>query len=434
LPDNSSKLNGSDIIGLDAIQGDAVENVAKEKRRSPSRISKYDSFHENMSPEDILAQVQGAAKDAADKVAQKMPNSKIGFLRQTKDGTTSLAILNPSEGVKPGTMERPVSLGHLAGKLSHGSGSLQGTRIDRRNIAKPVKPLYYGPFGSYAPSYDSTFANLTKEESALVFSTYGDETGVQYAESILDFAKNCDFAMHMVDSLLDILTGGEHGRTMSVISENKSQREGSREGEDEEGLIDLKALIEKHEKKNPDGTSSIVVPKQEKPQANGVNTNSNQNIQPEKIDIDALRKLSDLGIDTSFLDSIEHQQAVKSENEIKIESQLHETGDLLSNLEATQKTRLSGALPPNLSLLPGPSDVELSLASKITENLTEMSKTVTPGDLAPIPEIRKAMGISLGPISPLPGLKDKNGSTTSETSNSIGADGERKNVASDVSE
>jgi hypothetical protein len=45
-----------------------------------------------------------------------------------------------------------------------------------------VKPLYYGAFGSYAPSYDSTFANLTKEESDLVYQTYGDETCVQYAE------------------------------------------------------------------------------------------------------------------------------------------------------------------------------------------------------------------------------------------------------------
>lgn len=45
-----------------------------------------------------------------------------------------------------------------------------------------VKPLYYGAFGSYAPSYDSTFANLSKEESQLLFQTYGDETAVQYAE------------------------------------------------------------------------------------------------------------------------------------------------------------------------------------------------------------------------------------------------------------
>jgi bromodomain-containing protein 7/9 len=52
----------------------------------------------------------------------------------------------------------------------------------KKNFLFAVKPLYYGAFGSYAPSYDSTFANLTKEESDLVYQTYGDETCVQYAE------------------------------------------------------------------------------------------------------------------------------------------------------------------------------------------------------------------------------------------------------------
>lgn len=106
----------------------------------------------------------------------------MGFLRQRKDGSTSLAILVPGNGVTPGTNEQPVSLGALTGKLTHGTGQLQGFREDRRNLAKTVKPLYYGAFGSYAPSYDSTFANLTKEESDLVYQTYGDDTAVQYAE------------------------------------------------------------------------------------------------------------------------------------------------------------------------------------------------------------------------------------------------------------
>ena len=45
-----------------------------------------------------------------------------------------------------------------------------------------VKPLNYGSFSSFCPSYDSTFANLSKEESDMVFATYGNETAVQYAE------------------------------------------------------------------------------------------------------------------------------------------------------------------------------------------------------------------------------------------------------------
>lgn len=38
---------------------------------------------------------------------------------------------------------------------------------------KGVKPLNYGAFGSYAPSYDSTFATISKEESHILYHTYG---------------------------------------------------------------------------------------------------------------------------------------------------------------------------------------------------------------------------------------------------------------------
>lgn len=45
-----------------------------------------------------------------------------------------------------------------------------------------VSYLTYGPFSSYAPIYDSTTANLSKEESDLLLSTYGDDMGMQYSK------------------------------------------------------------------------------------------------------------------------------------------------------------------------------------------------------------------------------------------------------------
>ena len=41
--------------------------------------------------------------------------------------------------------------------------------------------LNYGPFSSYAPVYDSSNANLSKEDSDLLINAYGDEAGTQYA-------------------------------------------------------------------------------------------------------------------------------------------------------------------------------------------------------------------------------------------------------------
>ena len=162
----------------------------------------------------IPLQARKAAEGAADKLKLRKPNSQMGFLRQKADGTTSLSFLTGGDGVIPGTeRDRPVTLGSLIGKVKQGTGSIAGLREDRRNVAKAVYPLHYGAFSSHGPTYDSTFANLTKEETEMVHNTYGDEVGVQYAESILNFSRNCDYAMGIVDHLLDILTGNEHRKT-----------------------------------------------------------------------------------------------------------------------------------------------------------------------------------------------------------------------------
>lgn len=41
-----------------------------------------------------------------------------------------------------------------------------------------VSYISYGPFTSYAPTYDSSFANVSKEDSDLIYSFYGEESGL----------------------------------------------------------------------------------------------------------------------------------------------------------------------------------------------------------------------------------------------------------------
>lgn len=226
----------------------------------------------------------------------------MGFLRQRKDGTTSLAILTPCHpGTQPGTTEVPVTLGKnstdhcgpcqfsnitpffflvlgaLTGKVQPGpgTGQLMGFREDRRNQVKPVKPLYYGPFGSYAPSYDSTFSNLTKEESDLVLSTYGEETGVPYAESILDFVRDCDYALHIADDLLNLMTHGEHSTVAKILEEKRR--------------IHQQQILQRIE--------------QEQLQQQQQQLLQSQQANDDAFNLNALRSLGDLGIDVSFLDS-----------------------------------------------------------------------------------------------------------------------------------
>lgn len=89
--------------------------------------------------------------------------------------------------------------------------------------------------------------------------------------SFSDFAKDCDYTLHMVDNLLDLLTGGDHGKTKKVLDEKKMLRE------EEEAI---KTVLETP--KPP------VVPADA-----GV-----------KVDVDDLRSLSSLGINTDFLDEM----------------------------------------------------------------------------------------------------------------------------------
>ncbi|OWF37379.1 bromodomain-containing protein 7-like [Mizuhopecten yessoensis] len=329
---------------IEAIQ----EEERQEKKRLKARegIGRYEALPDNMTPEEILAQAKAAAKDAADMLTLRKPDSKFGFLRQRDDGSTSLNIMNPENDGTVSETERVVNLGSLIGKLTSGTGSLSSYKEDKRNKVTPITYLNYGPFSSYAPQYDSTFSNISKEESDLLLSTYGDETGVQYARSIMNFTGNSgDYAVAMVDNLLDILTKGEHSKTQKLLEEQKSQQE---------------------------------IPTQE-----------NGSEQPTSADMSSLRSLSQLGVDVSFLDHYESEP-----KKDPVQEKLDQTASLLNDLQQTQNERLSSRLPPHLSLLPGPSEKEIQLAQKVTKELKELAKSANPRGVVSAQGVRSAMGVN----------------------------------------
>nr|SVE89198.1 EOG090X04G3 [Daphnia sinensis] len=355
--------------------GETAVETARDsflKNESPNK-NHFDGLPDDMTPDEILEQANEAAQIAASKLSYQHPNAKMGFLRQRKDGTTSLAILTPcNPGAQPGTTEVPVTLGALTGKVQPGpgTGQLMGFREDRRNQVKPVKPLYYGPFGSYAPSYDSTFSNLTKEESDLILSTYGEETGVPYAESILDFVRDCDYALHIADDLLNLMTHGEHSTVAKILEEKRR--------------IHQQQILQRLE--------------QEQLQQQQQQLLQSQQANDDAFNFNALRSLGDLGIDVSFLDSFEAQ--LKAEQRAREASQncLDETGSFISTLERTQRERLSKTPPPHLSNIMPPSEFELQLVGKITEGIAYVAKQSTPSAVASVEGVRRAMGVSLDPF------------------------------------
>ncbi len=45
-----------------------------------------------------------------------------------------------------------------------------------------VAYMNYGPYSSYAPTYDSSFANISKEDSDLIYSFYGEDNSQPESE------------------------------------------------------------------------------------------------------------------------------------------------------------------------------------------------------------------------------------------------------------
>ncbi|KAK3881362.1 hypothetical protein Pcinc_014194 [Petrolisthes cinctipes] len=352
--------------GDDSMETEPLESM-DEDTDSKEPQSKFEAVQDDMSSEEILEQVQTAASQAAEKLTQKKPAFTLGFLRQRGDGTTSLSFLTGCEGNDPTLKEKPVSLGLLTGKLTQGSATLHNYRDDKRNMAKPIKPLYYGSYSSFCPSYDSTFANLTKEESEMVYATYGNETAVQYAKSICDFSQDCDMAMHLVDQLLNLLTHQQHSRTTALIEDRRRLHE------------------------EEDRINTILCPSSD---GGGAGGGSEQKTNPN-IDFGSLRSLSDLGIDTGFINHFEDQD----KREKQINSQLDENATLLVSLAMEQKERLSRPLPPVLNNMPQPTTQELKLVEKVTEGLTAIAKKATPGALAPVSTVRRALGITMQPVT-----------------------------------
>lgn len=367
----------SPVVETEVIEVDenTPEKDIKKKSKPVKPTSKFEAYQDDISPEEILAEAQKAAAAAAAKLTLKRPNTKFGFLRQRQDGSTTLAILNPDEGK---ATERQLTLEHLTGKLAHGTGALANFREDKRNVAKPITYRNYGPYGSYGPTHDSTFANLTKEESDLLFSTYGDELGMQYAESILNFTRDADFMTTMVDNLLDVLTNGEHTKAMKII-EGKRKKNDEAMKNDNLAKSALKNLTTKQPSLN-----------------NGVSA-TKHNLDSASIDYDSLRSLADLGIDVSFLDDIDKVTGSEAKVDMTIQKKLDETTELLNSLQQAQHNRLSLKPPPHLAHVMEPSSEEIQIAGKVTESLTDMAKQAAPADITSLMGLRKAMGISIEP-------------------------------------
>ncbi len=59
--------------------------------------------------------------------------------------------------------------------------------------------MNFGPFSSYAPTYDSSFANISKEESDLIYSSYGEDNSQTESERCVNQPYNEIYPLIVLD-------------------------------------------------------------------------------------------------------------------------------------------------------------------------------------------------------------------------------------------
>ncbi|KAM6942705.1 bromodomain-containing protein 7 [Xenentodon cancila] len=353
-PCTKQPLKSEDQGGTSQDQSKAGSETSERSQTPNTPRQDKDSKDEAANVEKELEEIRKVIEESGGKLSNRLLQCDVEFVRRKSDGSTTLSILNSADPSAGDVGYCPVKLGMMSTRLQTGVNALQGFREDKRNKITPVSYLNYGPFTSYAPTYDSSFANISKDDSDLIYSFYGEESSLQGSDSLSEFlTKPDEYMFKLADNLLDAMTNGEHSRTLKdtePIQESANTQVGKNETEVAE----------------PESSTRLDVP----------------------------RSAAGLQMTEQLSGEAMHFQ-----------QKLDETTRLLHDLQEAQNERLSAKQPPNMICLLAPTAKELELAEKVTGNLTELTGQVAPCDVSSIYAIRKAMGVAL-PSEPPESLID----------------------------
>ncbi|XP_073693134.1 bromodomain-containing protein 7 [Garra rufa] len=341
---DAAKENSSLMDTSDNSQSPRVGN------KDTPRDSKDDA--QRSQAEKDMEEIKKIVEESGGKLSNRSLQCEMEFERRKSDGSTTLGIVNPADLSAGDPGYCPVKLGMMGGRLQTGINTLQGFKEDKRNMVTPVAYMNFGPFTAYAPTYDSSFSNISKEDSDIIYSFYGEDNSQPESESIADYlAKSEEHMSRLADNVLDALTSGEHSKQLK-----------------ETETVNL-PVVEPAEKADKTDTEVVV---------------------SEPSSGDSATPLTSVGLNSDLL-----PESFESEEAEHFQQKLDETTVLLRELQKVQKERLSAKQPPNIICLLAPTAKELQLAEKVTGNLAQLTSQVTPADVCSLYGIRKAMGISL---------------------------------------
>ncbi|XP_036619033.1 bromodomain-containing protein 9 isoform X10 [Trichosurus vulpecula] len=202
-----------------------VETTKKSKKPSKEVIScifepegNACSLTDSTAEEHVLALVEHAADEARDRINRYLPNSKMGYLKKNGDGSLLYSVVNLSDPEAEDEETHPVDLSSLSSKLLPGFTTL-GFKDERRN-----KVTFLTSSGTaLSMQNNSVFSDLKSDEMELLYSAYGDETGIQCALSLQEFVKDSgSYSKKIVDDLLDQITGGDHSKIIYQLKQRRN--------------------------------------------------------------------------------------------------------------------------------------------------------------------------------------------------------------------
>ncbi|XP_059801325.1 bromodomain-containing protein 9 isoform X1 [Hypanus sabinus] len=336
-----------------------VETTTKKSKKQSKEVISYlyepegnaCSSTDSTAEEHVLALVEHAADEARDRISRSAANSKIGYLKKDGDGPLLFAVVNQSDPETEEEEVHPVDLSSLTTKLQPGINTM-GFKDDRRNKALSVTYLNC-VYTAQSIQNNTIFPNLTPEETELLYSTYGEETGVQCALSLQEFVKDCGSSTKkMVDDLLNQITAGEHSKTIYHLSQKRNiEQKTNKDTKMNLDEVQAPAIFIKEEPKMQPVCTEI-----SKPIMAGEANGSAGDNRPG-LDFIPVKSYSDVSLDISLLNSL--GKVVKKEpDHDDNQRNLDETTKLLQDLHEAQTERVGSRPSSNLSSISSNSDRE----------------------------------------------------------------------------
>ncbi|KAB0355139.1 hypothetical protein FD755_022598 [Muntiacus reevesi] len=176
------------------------------------------SLTDSTAEEPVLALVEHAADEARDRISRLVPGGKMGYLKKNGDGSLLYSVVNTAGLDADEEETHPVDLSSLSSKLLPDFTTL-GFREERRSRVTFLSSAST----ALSTHNNSVFGDLKADEVELLYSAYGDETGVQCALSLQEFVKDAgSYSKKLVDDLLDQITGGDHSRMLFRLRQRRS--------------------------------------------------------------------------------------------------------------------------------------------------------------------------------------------------------------------